>query len=544
MRTLTRMHYRRLGRVVAVAIVLAATLVMAGTPRKTATAADLPYRLEPAMTSSVGAGQRGLVADRQVAVWQDARSGTPDIFAYDLQDDREFRPARSEGHRTQPAISGSTIVWVAGAAPEERTIEGINLNDGSPIEVTGEAGKVTDPVIFGDTVIWREYRDEQWSIVGKDLGTDRAIRVSGSAAKNPSYPSISGSTVVWQDYRNGNWDIYLADLKNDRVRAVTETPDNETRLVIDGSKVVFCRTPTNGGSHQLVLYDLETQSEKVLASDHVVTHAAIAHGIVTWEDWRSGLPDVYAYDIAHDALYAIARSQQAYDPAITENGIAWISRSSVSNNRIQALAMIPRLPTDPQSPPAVPSPDRIYIPETKHSMTAGFKAFWQSNDGAGLLGYPLSEEFAEKDPITGEDIVVQYFERVKLEYRPSAPEGQRITLGRLGAELTEDRNFKPIDPFPNSSDQLYFPETGHSLSFAFKDFWEANGGLAMFGFPISEEFTENGKTVQYFERARFEFNPGGQDVQSKVALGLLGREALQHMGWLPAPPIDTTHLAE
>ena len=36
----------------------------------------------------------------------------------------------------------------------------------------------------------------------------------------------------------------------------------------------------------------------------------------------------------------------------------------------------------------------------------------------------------------------------------------------------------------------FFPETGHSLSFGFKAFWEHNGGLAVFGYPLTDEFQE------------------------------------------------------
>ena len=50
----------------------------------------------------------------------------------------------------------------------------------------------------------------------------------------------------------------------------------------------------------------------------------------------------------------------------------------------------------------------------------------------------------------------------------------------------------------------------------FLDYWNAHGGLAQQGFPISEEFVEksdlNGQeyTVQYFERAVFEMHPENQ----------------------------------
>jgi hypothetical protein len=46
----------------------------------------------------------------------------------------------------------------------------------------------------------------------------------------------------------------------------------------------------------------------------------------------------------------------------------------------------------------------------------------------------------------------------------------------------------------------------------------------MFGYPISEEFTEGGYIVQYFERARFEWHPENTGTSYEVLLGLLGRE--------------------
>ncbi len=535
---------RRLSRVFATAILFAATLTLFLAPDTTAITANLPYHLEPAMTSSVGTGQQGLVADGEVAVWEDTRSGDPDIYAYDIQDNREFRPAPTDGYRIQPAISGSTIIWVSGKEPDERTIEGIDLIRNVPVTVTSEPGEVSDPAISGTTVVWRERRDGQWVIAGKNLNSGKEFQASDQAAKNPAYPSISENTVVWQDYRNGNWDPYQYDTKSGTVRPLIETPDDETNPVIRENMVAFYRVRTNGGSPQLILYNRDARSQKVITSDHTVAHPAIGNGIITWEDWRSGLPDIYAYDIDHDEEFAVARSQQAFDPAVLQGGIAWINRSGPVKSRIQALAMVKRLPTDRQDPPAVPSPDRLYVSETQHFMSTGFKSYWQTHGGPSLFGFPLTEEFFEKDPASDGDIIVQYFERVKLEYRGSLPEGERISLGRLGVELTESRQFAPVAAFTSSDDRLYFPETQHSLASGFKQFWDANGGLASFGFPISEEFQENGRTVQYFERARFEFNPDGADTQSKVILGLLGREALQQKGWLPAPPLDTTHLVE
>src|SRR5437773_6092371 len=59
----------------------------------------------------------------------------------------------------------------------------------------------------------------------------------------------------------------------------------------------------------------------------------------------------------------------------------------------------------------------------------------------------------------------------------------------------------------NSSGSVYYRETGHYLKDAFLNYWLMNGGVAIYGYPISEEFDSDGVRVQYFEKSRFEYNP-------------------------------------
>lgn len=64
----------------------------------------------------------------------------------------------------------------------------------------------------------------------------------------------------------------------------------------------------------------------------------------------------------------------------------------------------------------------------------------------------------------------------------------------------------------------YFSETGHNVSGEFLKFYSNDPNATfLFGYPITEEFTsKDGETVQYFQRARFEFHadqPEGQRVQ-------------------------------
>ena len=105
---------------------------------------------------------------------------------------------------------------------------------------------------------------------------------------------------------------------------------------------------------------------------------------------------------------------------------------------------------------------------------------------------------------------------------------------------------KPTDPVKRpenvSATLMYFPETGHTLRGAFLRYWDKFGGLAQFGYPLTEEFSEINEddgepyTVQYFERARFEYHPENKGTDYEVLLGLVGR--LFHDVDPPAQPIN------
>ncbi len=78
------------------------------------------------------------------------------------------------------------------------------------------------------------------------------------------------------------------------------------------------------------------------------------------------------------------------------------------------------------------------------------------------------------------------------------------------------------------------PSIQHCIA-SFRSYWEQNGGLQIFGYPVSAEQPENnpetGRTyvTQWFERNRFEAHPENQPPYD-VLLGRLGAARLQQMG--------------
>jgi len=81
----------------------------------------------------------------------------------------------------------------------------------------------------------------------------------------------------------------------------------------------------------------------------------------------------------------------------------------------------------------------------------------------------------------------------------------------------------------NAQQRACFAETGHCIDGRFVQYWQQNGGLPVFGYPLSDELTEQGRTVQYFERQRFELHSENA-APYDVLLGLLGEEVLQQQG--------------
>lgn len=176
-----------------------------------------------------------------------------------------------------------------------------------------------------------------------------------------------------------------------------------------------------------------------------------------------------------------------------------------------------------------PVPSRYFSTTGKVVRGAFLNTF--TRFGLASIGYPLSDERQE------DGRTVQYFERVRMEYHPeSAQAGFSVLMTRLGAEISRpSQPFASVAPFASTPGNVYFKQTGHSLSGAFLSYWKSGGGLELYGYPISEPVTQDGMKVQWFERARFEYHPELEKTGHPVQLTLLGKAAYEHVA--PQAPV-------
>jgi hypothetical protein len=191
-------------------------------------------------------------------------------------------------------------------------------------------------------------------------------------------------------------------------------------------------------------------------------------------------------------------------------------------------------------------PNQRCFLETGFCISGRIREFWEQNNGLVVFGLPLSPP--QELMVDGVPRQVQWFERNRLELHPQNAPPYDVLIGRIGVERLEQQGrnwwtFAKGDPAVAGQGCTFFEETQHSVCGDILAAWRASGlelghpgvsqaeSLALFGMPISEAQTETlpdgqQRTVQWFERARFEIHPE-QQPPFNVLLGLLGNEMQQ-----------------
>ncbi len=185
---------------------------------------------------------------------------------------------------------------------------------------------------------------------------------------------------------------------------------------------------------------------------------------------------------------------------------------------------------------------RLFFSSTGHSLdnAHGFLSYWQEYNGAVVFGAPVTEPFREGD------LVVQYFEHGRLEWH-SELEGAPVLPGRVGAEYAEALwlEFEALNRAALGPGESFFDATGYAVREPFVDFWNAGGGVATFGYPISDQLWEyvgnQMVLVQYFERGRLERHGGHAGGTYEVRVGDLGLLLAMLRGY-DTSPVDAARV--
>lgn len=230
---------------------------------------------------------------------------------------------------------------------------------------------------------------------------------------------------------------------------------------------------------------------------------------------------------------AIKDMSLAYSPGYLHLAFG-STRDDPDKENYYTYLQVAQPPAPAPAPRFTPATDKVpgngsrLFSETGYAVNGIFLDYWNAHGALRQQGFPVSPVIREVSPLDGKPYLMQYFERAVFEYHPENPPATQVLLSQLGTFQYRKKypNGAPGQR-PNQDAGHVFPETGYKIAGSFLQYWQQNGGLAQQGYPISDEFTEvnetDGKTytVQYFERAVFEWHPENPPPNN-VLLSLLG----------------------
>ncbi len=161
--------------------------------------------------------------------------------------------------------------------------------------------------------------------------------------------------------------------------------------------------------------------------------------------------------------------------------------------------------------------DARYFSETGHWVTGDFLRFYERvSDPVQVYGYPITDAFQTGSVPQHPGMLVQYFQKARLEYHPENRPELQVTISPLGEYAYEkDGPGKVVPTAPLLGRCRNIPADGFPVCYDFLTFFDAYGGIGQFGYPISRVEYHNGRMVQYFQKTRFEWHnelPTGEEV--------------------------------
>lgn len=164
--------------------------------------------------------------------------------------------------------------------------------------------------------------------------------------------------------------------------------------------------------------------------------------------------------------------------------------------------------------------EQLYFDQTGQIMSGPFLSAWEVHGGMNGTGNPVS------GPVQQGDRWIQWFEYARLEIinvpvtEATEADVQRAPIGLIYAERFGYTSFHPaFQPVEQGGEGArYFEETGHSVANGFLAFYESGSNAGYLGQPISQEFTLNDATYQFFQYGAITWSEGEASI---VAIGTL-----------------------
>jgi hypothetical protein len=386
-----------------------------------------------------------------------------------------------------------------------------------------EAGAVPPAVVSlrtdGHTLVWI-YSYYTATLYAQTVGQTETRKIT----ENVSSPDVSGDRVVWQTNESDGSHLGGINLSTNEPLDLPSPPGQQYSPSLDGDQLVWINTDTSGATpvRTIMTSDLSSDATPVVVATVPSDVSDIGRPEIfdDWIVWSEQFGAVGTSD-GHWELWSAQSGQDPVKIASAAGSANYLSGYAVGGSHVvySVAGEVHLLSSSEQ-------PDDHVIGAGSSPTTDGRYVFWTSQP------VQVSQNIEAYDVAT--DSKFAAVPDGNFNYGASAGGGVVAWVALVpytSSPFVQSARINDIlpsaarpDPGKTSPDWFYFPETGHYLSFGFKHFWQASGGLPVFGYPLTEEFTQHNLTVQYLERQRFEYHPEFAGTPYETELGRLGAE--------------------
>ncbi|HEY9159957.1 MAG TPA: Ig-like domain-containing protein [Desulfomonilia bacterium] len=303
-------------------------------------------------------------------------TGLPMLSRYSFQfttnDTSEKQVTDAWGDQFDASISGNLVVYTDFSGVDA-DIWYADLTTGLSYPVTTASGDQQLSGVYGGRIAYSDWNT--MDVLVYDVASHTTLNITNAAVSNSFDPALGGNLIAWTDDRDGNAEIYARDLSTSEERRITSniltdqaaavgdgiivwercdgyacdvfayewatgvttqltaTPWASERFPdVSGRTVVFHREQGTPIEKNIVAFDLDTLTEKVLSLTGDQENAHISGDFVVFNDSATGLSHIGLWQLSTGGVFEITSGgdNSQYLPDIDGNRITYTDNRSSS----------------------------------------------------------------------------------------------------------------------------------------------------------------------------------------------------------------------
>jgi beta propeller repeat protein len=264
---------------------------------------------EQQVTTAVG-DQFLPVISGDIVVYTDQSSVDQDVWYCDMSDGTQHAVSTVPGDQLLTDVSNGRIVYTDWNTTDVYVLD---LATGQTRNLTEAAGSNSlDPAISGDLVAWTDDRDDGDGIGDADiyalnLSTGEQRQIASDVLVDQS-PAVGNGVIAWESCNSYTCDVFVYDWATGITTQLTATSYASERYPdVYGRTVVFQRAKGTPVNIDIVAYDLDSGTEKVLelAGDQSTPH--ISGDFVSFDDWDGNISHIGLWKLSTDEYFQVTQ---------------------------------------------------------------------------------------------------------------------------------------------------------------------------------------------------------------------------------------------